>query len=181
MHNSKPGPQPWYRQGWFWFLMTPLIAVFFVSGTLVTVAFYHADDVVLDNYYREGRGVNQVFEQDLRAAALELRGELRFDRTSGEVLLNLSGREALPDRVLLLMDHPVSARLDQAVELRRISSGEYRGDLEKKPQHRWYLSLLPEVLPELRSQAEWRLRADIDFAQRERVLLGASGEGGSGG
>ena len=97
--------QPWYRQFWFWFLMTPLIAVVFVVAVLLTVAFYNADDVVLDNYYREGRGVNQVFEQDIRAQQLALSATLNFDRMSGEVLVDISANEALPEQLLLLMDH----------------------------------------------------------------------------
>ena len=118
--------QPWYRQFWFWFLMTPLIAVVFVVAVLLTVAFYNADDVVLDNYYREGRGVNQVFEQDIRAQQLALSATLNFDRMSGEVLVDISANEALPEQLLLLMDHPVSARLDQRVYLREFHPGRYR-------------------------------------------------------
>src|SRR5690625_1259575 len=94
--------QPWYRQFWFWFLMTPLIAVVFVVAVLLTVAFYNADDVVLDNYYREGRGVNQVFEQDIPAQQLALSATLNFDRMSGEVLVDISANEALPEQLLLL-------------------------------------------------------------------------------
>lgn len=163
--------QPWYRQFWFWFLMTPLIAVVFVVAVLLTVAFYNADDVVLDNYYREGRGVNQVFEQDVRAQQLGLNATLNFDRMSGEVLVDISANEALPEQLLLLMDHPVSARLDQRVYLREFQPGRYRGDMDTEPQHRWYLYLLPELSPELRAEAEWRLRAEINFAHTDQVQL----------
>src|SRR5690625_2501987 len=98
--------QPWYRQFWFWFLMTPLIAVVFVVAVLLTVAFYNADDVVLDNYYREGRGVNQVFEQDIRAQQLALSATLNFDRMSGEVLVDISAKDRKSEELLVLMDHP---------------------------------------------------------------------------
>src|SRR5690625_2848431 len=115
--------QPWYRQFWFWFLMTPLIAVVFVVAVLLTVAFYNADDVVLDNYYREGRGVNQVFEQDIRAQQLALSATLNFDRMSGEVLVDISAKDRKSEELLLLMDHPVSARLDQRVYLGEFEHG----------------------------------------------------------
>lgn len=169
--RSDRDTQPWYRQFWFWFLMTPLIAVFFVVAVLLTVAFYNADDVVLDNYYREGRGVNQTFEQDIRAREIGLQATLVFDRTSGEVLAEVTADVPLPEQVLLLMDHPASARLDQHIYLRQVQPGRYRGDLDIKPQHRWYVYLLPETPPELRAQAEWRLRAEIDFEREDRVTL----------
>ncbi|MDQ2078457.1 FixH family protein [Marinimicrobium sp. ABcell2] len=163
--------QPWYRQFWFWFLMAPLIAVFFVVGVLLTVAFYNADDVVLDNYYREGRGINQVFEQDIRAQEMGLQASLKFDRTTGEVMAEVNADTSLPEQLLLLMDHPVSARLDQQVKLRQVQPGQYRGDMDIKPQHRWYLYLLPELPPDLRAEAEWRLRAEINFERTDQVEL----------
>jgi uncharacterized protein len=172
MHQRRDNDtQPWYRQFWFWFLMVPLIAVFFVVAVLLTAAFYQADDVVLDNYYREGRGVNMVFEQDIRAREMNLRATLVFDRVSGEVLAEVSADEPLPEQILLLMDHPARAGLDQHLYLRQVEPGRYRGDMDIKPEHRWYLYLLPETPPELRAEAEWRLRAEVNFDNTDKVEL----------
>src|SRR5690625_7510225 len=103
--------------------MTPLIAVVFVVAVLLTVAFYNADDVVLDNYYREGRGVNQVFEQDIRGQQLALSATLNFDRMSGEVLVDISANEALHEQLLLLMVHPVGARVGRPAYLGECQAG----------------------------------------------------------
>lgn len=169
LQTSKPAP--WYRQFWFWFLMMPLFASFIAGGILVTTAVRHSDDLVIDNYYREGRGINQSFEQDQRAQDLGLSAELRFDREVGEVILQLSPADTQTDTLILLLDHPVSARRDQQIIMTRTQPGHYRGDLEAEPQHRRYLALIPDLDSDLRAHAEWRLRGEIDFEQTEEIVL----------
>ncbi|HSX84641.1 MAG TPA: FixH family protein, partial [Cellvibrio sp.] len=82
--------KPWYRQFWFWFVFSPLIYIIIMCSVTVTIALKGADDVIIDNYYKEGRMINQALEQDKRAQELGLSGELRFDRATGEVLLNIA-------------------------------------------------------------------------------------------
>lgn len=79
---------PWYRQFWFWFVFGPLIIIVFVCAFLVSTALRNADDVIIDNYYKEGRMINQTLEQDKQAKLLGLSAELRFDLETGDVLLH---------------------------------------------------------------------------------------------
>lgn len=171
MAHKNTHAAPWYRQFWFWVLMAPLFMSFIGSAILVTLATRHSDDLVMDNYYREGRGINQVFAQDQRAQELGLEGELSFDREVGEVFIQLPASDALPGRLVLLMDHPVSADRDQKIALTQTRPGHYRGELTAEPRHRWYLSVMPELGEQLRSEAEWRLRGEIDFDHDEAVHL----------
>ncbi len=164
---------PWYRQPWFWFVMSPLIVVICVVLTFVTVSVFHADDRVVDNYYKQGRTINQSFEQEARARALNLVAEVAFDPVTGEVLLDLSGEADLPDVLHLMVGHPVNADQDQRVLLQKVREGRYRGDLTAAVSHRRYLTLLPEHdVTQMRS-AEWLLRGEIDFGQRDTIELRA--------
>jgi len=165
---------PWYKQFWAWFILTPLLIVIVVGLSFVVLAVRNADDVVIDNYYKEGRLINQRFEQDKQALALNIQGELRFDLELGEVLLNLSGDTQLPERLLLLLNHPTSAARDQQVVLHAITPGRYRGDLEHRLQHRWYLRLLPAATAAQQHSADWRINAQIDFATTDSLYLGES-------
>lgn len=88
--------KPWYRQFWFWFVFSPLIYIMIMCSVTVTIALKGADDVIIDNYYKEGRMINQTLEQDKQAAALGLGGELRFDRTTGEISLVIANPPADP-------------------------------------------------------------------------------------
>ncbi len=168
-------PLPWYREFWFWFVFGPLIFIIVLCAFTVTIALKGADDVVVDNYYKEGQMINQVLEQDTRAQALGLTADLRFDIATGEVLLSVNNApedtQLMPEQMLLFMAHPVKAALDQQVQLKRIAPGEYRGELEQVPHYSWYLSLYPVATLAERKSAVWALNGTIDFAQGHRTLL----------
>lgn len=163
--------KPWYRQFWFWYLMTPLFVVVVVVSILISVAYKNADDVVIDNYYKEGRMINQVLVQHRRAAELNLTGQLQFDRATGDVTLQMPDDAALPDNLLLLLDHPFEADLDQYVILKRLTKQRYAGQLEKSIDHMWYLTLIPETDKALRKQADWVLSGQIRFTEGDSVVL----------
>lgn len=163
--------RPWYRQFWLWVVLAPLITVVCVSTVMVSIAFYHADDVVMDNYYKQGRMINQVMEQDRRARELSLSAQLRFDQITGEVFVKIPAHDAVPDKLLLLIDHPFEADLDQQIILQLVSAGHYRGELEASLAHSWYLSLLPELDKSKRKEAEWILSGQINFSLAEATEL----------
>ncbi len=167
--------KPWYREFWFWFVFSPLIYIMIMCSITVSIALKGADDVIVDNYYKEGRMINQALEQDERARELGLTGELRFDRTSGEVQLRIANPPAdpalMPDTLLLMMGHPVKEERDQLINLRAIAPGEYRGELLEMPEYSWYLTLYPIREISERKTAAWSLSAEIDFRVRERTRL----------
>lgn len=166
-HDSRP----WYRQFWLWVVLTPLIVVVCVSLGLVSIAFYFSDDVVIDNYYKQGRMINQSLEQDRHAAALGLSAQVTFDRVTGEVLVSLPNEQALPEQLLLLLGHRFEADLDQEISLQQITPGRYHGELNTKPEYQWYLSLLPALNKTQRNEAEWVLSGEINFAQGDNAEL----------
>lgn len=163
---------PWYKQFWAWFILTPLLVVVVVSLSFVTVSVFKADDVVVDNYYKEGRLINQRFEQDAQAQSLKLSGSLQFDLELGEVLLSVQGETTFPEVMTLMINHPTSAESDARVSLHRIAAGRYRGDLESRPYNRRYLRLLPVANPTEQNDAPWRLKGEIDFASSDSISFG---------
>lgn len=169
--NQEYDAQPWYRQFWLWVVLAPLITVVCVSAVTVSIAFRHADDVVIDNYYKQGRMINQTMEQDRRALALGLSANLRFDRATGEIFLEIPAQDAVPEQLLLTLDHPFEENLDQQIILQQVSPGQYRGELESVPEYAWYLSLMPELNRAERKSAEWILSGKINFSVSESTEL----------
>jgi len=166
---------PWYRQFWFWFVFGPLIFIIIMCGFTVSIALKGADDVIIDNYYNEGRLINQTLEQDKRAQALGLSGKLSFDRVSGEVLLSIANAPTdavlMPEQLLLLMGHPVKAAKDQLITLTAIAPGKYRGELITGPDYSWYLTLYPVKDLTQRNEASWTLSGEINFRVADKTLL----------
>ncbi len=167
--------KPWYRQFWFWFVFSPLIYIVIMCSVTVTIALKGADDVIIDNYYKEGRMINQALEQDRRAQDLGLSGDLSFDRTSGEISLTIANAPAdstlMPEQLLLMMGHPVKAAKDQLITLVAIAPGKYRGELVSEPDYSWYLTLYPVNDIALRKEAPWTLSGEINFRSTEKTLL----------
>lgn len=178
--------KPWYQQPWAWFILSPLIVVVIWSSILLTVAFKKADDVVKDNYYKEGRMINQRLEEDKAAKTLGIKGTLTFDLEVGEIVLNISAVDmsVLPKHLALSLDHPVEADYDISISLIEISPGYYTGELERKISNRWYFRLAPlpgeegkdsspksAVSPE-ESKNNWRLIGEINLASGNELLFG---------
>ncbi len=166
---------PWYRQFWFWFVFGPLIFIIIMCGFTVSIALKGADDVIIDNYYKEGRMINQTLEQDRRAQALGLSGDLTFDRTTGEISLSIANAPSdatlMPEQLLLMMGHPVKAAKDQLITLTAIAPGKYRGELQAEPDYSWYLTLYPIKDLAERNQAAWTISGEINFRVADKTLL----------
>jgi hypothetical protein len=172
---SSESVKPWYRQFWFWFVFAPLIYIMCMCAVTVTIALKGADDVIIDNYYKEGRMINQTLEQDKTAQALGLSSDLNFSVESGEVRLSFKvvpePSALLPDMLMLMMGHPVKAERDQIIMLTKVSDGNYRGELVSKPEYSWYLTLYPVSNFAARNQALWTLSGEINFSEATSALL----------
>jgi hypothetical protein len=162
---------PWYRQFWFWFVFGPLIFIIVLCFFTVSIAFHYADDVVTDNYYKSGLMINQTLKQDETAAALHLIAHVKFDQTTGEVFVSLSGNHASPKNLLLFLDNPAKSNKDQSVLLTEISAGQYRGELSSPVEYSWYIALVPESDVSKRKQAEWLLTGNINLAKTVNAKL----------
>ena len=160
MAETAPS-KPWYREPWLWFVLTPLIVVVAVSSVTVTLAVLFADDTVIDNYYKEGRMINQSLEQDARAKLWGVSAELNFSAAKTQVTLTTS--TPMPEALSLWLDHPFEADRDQYVVLESNTNGQYSATFTL-PQGDWYLTLTPRETRGDRSAAPWRLRREIQSA-----------------
>lgn len=162
---------PWYRQFWFWFVFGPLIFIIVLCAFTVSIAFNFADDVVTDNYYKSGLMINQTLKQDETAAALHLIAHVKFDQTTGEIFVSLSGDHKFPKNLLLFLDNPVKSKKDQSVLLTEMSAGQYRGELSSPVEYSWYIALVPDSDVSKRKQAEWLLTGTINLAKTVDATL----------
>lgn len=170
MNPSDSDNTPWYRQGWAWFLLTPLIVIVLVMAVLITIAVRWSDDVVIDNYYREGRMYNERLEQDQVARTLNIRADINFDLETGEAFLTLAGDTSAASLVLLVQ-HPTEADLDQVLIFNHTGQGNFRADLQHHIQHAHYLQLFPGRAESDRPKATWRLKAQLNFSEATRVQM----------
>jgi hypothetical protein len=110
--------QQWYRYGWVWFVFTiPFAAVLF-GIVMIVSANYQPDDVVVDNYYKEGKGINKRIARDAKAAELGVQVTLAALTETGAVF---DIEEAGGD-VQMSLFHVTDQQQDMSFQL--VSQGE---------------------------------------------------------
>lgn len=130
--GTTPAARPWYRYAWPWLLaVAPATAL---VGGLVTLwlAVTTSDSLVVDDYYREGRAINQQLARDRLAGSLGLRGELRFEPSAAGhppvITLQLAAARgsAWPPELGLRIVHATIASRDRTYRLEHAGDGLYR-------------------------------------------------------
>lgn len=157
--NTEPtveAVRPWYRQFWPWFLIA-LPATSVVAGlTTLAIAIRNQDSLVRDDWYKDGKAINQSIARDAKATELGITASLEMDSVTGDVIATLSSRKALAahELVTLTLSHPTLADQDQTVVLTRRTDGKYQGALSHSLKGAHYVEL---------GTPEWRLRSSRDF------------------
>lgn len=162
-----------FREPWGWFVLSPLIAVVLVSSVTVTIAVTGADDVVSDNYYREGRMINHDFSAGENAAAMGVGGILLFDKHNREILFEKSAsnaKEIRAETIQLYLSHPLEAEKDVTVSLQQGATGVYSATLFREISGRWYVRLSGYETAEENTEL-WRLDSEIDFATTNQLVF----------
>ncbi len=159
---SRSIKTPAYREPWFWVVFSPLVVVAVVCTGLVTLAFTGADDRVYDDYYKQGRMINNQFQNEHNALSLAVRGVLGIARDGQSISVTLAGK-ANPPELLLNLSHPADAALDESILLTSHGGGHYLGFARRPLTGRWYAIISAEAsdkdLP-WRVSTEWNLSTD---------------------
>ncbi len=65
-------PEPWYRHRWPWLLMAGPVTVLIAGAITMWISFSGADALVVDDYYKQGKAINQDLRRDRVAASMGL-------------------------------------------------------------------------------------------------------------
>ncbi|MFT5481627.1 MAG: hypothetical protein ACI9GW_000272 [Halieaceae bacterium] len=148
--------EPWYRQFWPWFLIALPATVVVAGLATVVIATRHADDLVVDDYYKDGLAINRTLEKLIRAQALELSATVNANGRRIEVLLTGDNRHSI---LLLLLSHPMEADRDVQIELMAEGGSLFIGESPAQVAANWHWSLQPALEP------EWRLDGTLEAGQ----------------
>lgn len=132
---------PWYKHLWPWILIGILTTSVCLSLTMVSIAVRNPDNLVNDNYYEAGKGINRSLDRELLAQTLNLKASVFLDELTGEVELRLSGNSD-PQTLELNLISPTQPDKDRKVQLARSEAGRYVGQLDDKVEGRRFVELL---------------------------------------
>jgi len=146
--------KPWFRQFWPWFLIALPGSVVIASFVTLYIANRHADDLVVDDYYKDGLAINVQLEKARQAAALGIGAQLQvLERT---VQVRLRGEE-YGEQLSLRLSHPLEADRDFAVDLERLAPGLYGAQMPAAVAPNWHWTLEA-------SNDDWRLDGSLTAA-----------------
>ena len=147
--------KPWFRQFWPWFLIALPASVVVAGLTTVYIANRHADDLVADEYYKEGLAINRQLAKQETARALALAADLEVG--SQDITVRVAG--PISDPVLRLrLSHPIEADRDFYLSLGQRSPGVYSGPLPTPVGAHWHWTL------DDGEDSEWRLDGSLSVS-----------------
>lgn len=132
---------PWYKHLWPWIIIGILTTSVCLSLTMVSIAVRNPDNLVNDNYYEAGKGINRSLDRELLAQQLALKASVHLDDLTGEVDVRLTGSSD-PQTLELNLISPTQPAMDRRVLLSRVEQGRYVGQLEDKVNGRRFVELL---------------------------------------
>ena len=151
-HNGER--HPWYREPLMWFVVGLPATVVIAALFTLFLAVRGSDEVVRDDFRKEGLAIYVDPARDAAAAAAGAHASLVIDAGGGRIQATVTlSQGRLPETLLVVLSHATQAEFDRMVELQG-ASGRYQGSMEALPPGRWYV----EITPPDRS---WRLRGDF--------------------
>ena len=166
--NTTP-TTPWYRQRWPWFLMAGPFIVVLAGSYTFWLAASRPDALVVGDYYRQGKAINQDLRRDVAAKALGLHMALAYDPAAGRLKGNIGGKVAGKVSVAtirLRLVHSTRPEKDLSLLATPDSNGDFSLPLPLLEMARW------QVIAE-DARGDWRLSGSWLWPQQRSMTLAA--------
>lgn len=171
MYNTTAGlpnmksEKPWYAHRWPWLLMIGPVTVILAGIYTGWLALSQQDALVVDDYYKQGKAINQDLRRDRAAESLGLSANLRYDPAAGK--LNgrvLSYGQPIPGALQVRMIH--STRPDQDISLaaQLDQNGNFSVALPMLERARWQVQIENE-------RRDWRLYSTWKWPQQQAIEI----------
>jgi len=159
---------PWYKHLWPWIIIGILTCSVTLTLSMVTIAVNNPDNLVSDNYYEAGKGINRSLDRELLAQSLKLRATVTLDDVTGEADLRLTG-DSQPETLVLNLISPTQPEKDRKIVLARnpAQPGRYVGQMSDKVEGRRFVELLG-----VENSQTWRLFEEEAVTRDKDLILG---------
>jgi hypothetical protein len=158
---------PWYRERWPWLLMAGPAAVLAAGAYTGWLAFAQQDALVVGDYYKRGKAINQDLRRDRVATELALSFEASHDAQAGR----LNGRLASNGQPVVApfhirLAHPTLPERDLELEALPDAQGRFSASLTRLEATHW------QVVVEGAAR-DWRLARSWSPAKQASLAIEA--------
>lgn len=148
---------PWYKIPVVW-LMIGIPASSIVLGiSLLVIAVTNADDVVADDWYKQGRSVNRDLDSEAIAQRFGLTVSFELKEQETKAVLTATTAIAWPERLQLALRHPTFAKQDKVLVLAHQGEGIYSGEPAHYKGHDTIATITPD-------DNYWRLQHRVSLS-----------------
>lgn len=173
MHPPSPSidpsavAHPWYRHLWPWLLMAGPAAVILAGSYLIWLSFSSQDAMVVDDYYKQGKAINQDLRRDRVATTLGLTFVAHYAPASGALTGTLLGfGKPVPGALIVRLAHATQPEKDLQLLAQPDAQGDFTVSLPMLERGRW------QVVIES-AQREWRLNGVWKWPQQQSIAITA--------
>jgi len=152
---------PWYKHRWPWLLMLGPFVVLVAGFVTMWFSFSGADALVVDDYYKQGKAINQDLRRDRVASNLGLQFSLRYDAASGNLVGAMKGlTNQLP--LTLLLVHPTVPQKDKRMVVTPDGERKFSVSLPMLERAHWQVQIEDAA-------RSWRLQGDWSWPQQHTI------------
>jgi hypothetical protein len=154
---------PWYTHRWPWFLMIGPASVLVAGSVATWLALGHPDAMVVDDYYKQGKAINQDLRRDRAASAMQLALKLRYEGGRLQGRIDSFGRP-LGAPFTIHFAHPTLPERDLSLLVRPDADGAFSVPLPVLEHTHW------QVVAE-GNQRDWRLARSWDWPRQQELTI----------
>jgi uncharacterized protein len=159
--------KPWYKHRWPWLLMLGPAVVVVAGAYTAYLAYSQADALVVDDYYKQGKAINQDLRRDHAAAAMNLEAMLRYDPASGKLTGAISShKQPFFGTLHVTLVHSTQPLKDLKLLAQADQQGRFTVNLPLLDIARWRVQIEGE-------QRDWRLSGEWMWPQQQQIELQA--------
>lgn len=153
MKSNMQDDCPWYKQWMVWMVIAPPAAAVVAGIITINIAINSDDGLVVDDYYKQGLGINQTLQRDQLARDMGLDAAMAIE---GEVVTLQFDTEMTDPVLFLSFIHPTQSQRDIKVNLGLFASNAYKAQMEQPLTGNWNVLLEPE-------DKSWRISGRINM------------------
>ena len=166
------GAGPWYSHRWPWLLMLGPVLVIVGGSYAAYLAVTRPDAMVVDDYYLQGKAINQDLRRDRVASVLQLSFEAHYDPASATLAGSMRGGGLpLATPLHIYLAHPTQPAKDLQLLAQPDGTGRFSVAMPMLERAHW------QVVVE-GPQREWRLAHSWSWPRQHTLEIGADAPAG---
>jgi len=161
---------PWWRHRWPWLLMLGPFLVILAGSYTMWLAYTRQDALVVGDYYKQGKAINQDLRRDRVATSLKLFVAIKYNADQGMLLGRLdSPVKAQQGRLLVHLAHATQPEKDVQLVVQPDADGAFTVALPMLERSRWLVQVENE-------KRDWRLDGVWNWPAERQLELRADAE-----